>query len=144
MRTIGWVYLFAYTLDAVLSLAATFKSSLESTSNAVSSLVTVFTLVVFIMACAKSLAPRRLFIILSSYYFSLLALGAVSGMALLMKLGPEAMMQTDLGSVRLYGEQFSWFWPVYWTMLVLWFCMVLYGFIGFVGRQKQVTQVEGT
>jgi hypothetical protein len=129
MRTFGIIYVIAFLIDALVSILATFVPAAEGASNAITFLVTIGTVITFVLVCINKLQPRWYFIITSGFYVFMMACGVVLGVALAFKMGPQAMLeQTSKGSTFvLLRQQFSWYIFVHWTLLTIWTALGLYG-----------------
>jgi len=129
MRTLGIIYLTGYLIDAFLSVIATFAPVVEGASTIVSYLLIVATLTALVLACLNKLQPRRIFFLVSGYYFFMLGCGVVFAVSLVLKLGTHAAAeQTSHGSmIVLLRQQFPWYIFVHWTLLSIWIFLGLYG-----------------
>ena len=127
MKIFAWVYLIAFSLDAGISIVASFDSSLETLSNIVSAPIILFTLIAFILSCINRLKPRKLFVTLSGFYLGMVIFGIVLGVLLAAKLGPESMPSENLQ--QFLRNQFAWYWTVHWCLMLLWLFLATYGFI---------------
>jgi hypothetical protein len=137
MRTVGWVYLAGYALDASLSVIASYLPGFLLVSNGISMVIAAFTLVTFILACLGQLKPRRIFLVLSGYYFLVLGFGFILAILLAIHLGPRKLQGTDINP-QFLRQQFPWFEPVQLTLLALWLCLVVYGFVAYTRANVDV------
>lgn len=125
MQTFGLLYLIAYLLDCVGSILGTLLPAFEPLSDAVSILVSLCTLVVFVLACVGKLRPRRVFLALSIFYILLLVFGMVLGVMLVL----ATYQKTFSGEVTIQTlfQQFPWYPAVHWALMVVWFALAVWG-----------------
>jgi hypothetical protein len=128
MRLLGWIYLGGYALDAGLSLVSLLEPSLLLASNVVSVSILCFTIVVFILACLGKLTPRKVFLVLSGYYFLLTGFGVVLGVLLLFQIGPQGLENMEI-TPQVLSQQFPWHEPIQWGLLAVWLCLAAWGFV---------------
>ena len=88
MKALGWIYLGLYLFDAGLSAVASYVPSFLLVSNALSTVVLLFTIVVFVLTCLRKLRPASVFLILCCYYFLLNAFGFFLGVLALVRSLP--------------------------------------------------------
>ena len=135
MKTFGFIYLIAYLLDAIVSIAAVFVPTLEYTSNLISTPLGILAVVVFFLVLFNRLKPKILFLILSSYYISMLFYGVILGVAIAIKLGPKVANQS-VGESFL-REHFSWYGHVEMAILFLWLFIAVIGLYRYYKIQAQ-------
>ncbi len=129
MKTIAWAYIGFYIIDAILSIVSSFSTRLEIVSDTYSSFNILFTCIVFIFACFNKVQPRRIFFIMTGYYFLLILFGFVLGIVIGVQWGPDAVKEMNVSSLTFLRTHFNWYWPVHWMLLLIWSCVALYGFI---------------
>src|ERR1051325_4332684 len=134
MRILGWIYLGGYALDAGLSLLASYMPELLPASNFLSTMISVFTIVAFLLALFSQLAPQKLFLVLTGYYFLLLAFGFGLGILILAELGPQKAQGIDVNP-QFLRQQFGWYEPVHLTLNLLWFCLAVYGLLRYASNK---------
>ncbi|MFA6033224.1 MAG: hypothetical protein WC889_10030 [Myxococcota bacterium] len=125
METVGFIYLIAYLVDCVGSIAATFIPSVEGISNLFSTVVSLFTVVVFVLGCIGKLRPRRVFLTLTIFYFCLLGFGMVLGTMLINDLGQQIHSQKI--TIQFLHAHFAWYPAVHLILLFAWAAVAVYG-----------------
>lgn len=125
MKAFGWIYIIAYCIDAVVSLVATVASGAETLSNVISVPVSLLSIVVLILTCIGKLNPRKIFLILSGFYLLMIGFGILLGLLLVAKLGPSVASQAM--TLEFFREQFVWYGPVHWILIILWLLASAYG-----------------
>jgi hypothetical protein len=138
MRTLGWIYLAGYALDAGLSAIASYAPGLVLASNLISTLMMLFTIVAFVLAVLGKLKPRKVFLALSGYYFFMLGFGFVLGVLLAVELGPQKLQGVDFNP-QFLRQHYPWFEPVQLALLFVWTCLALYGLMSY-GNSKGDSQ----
>ncbi|HYV36538.1 MAG TPA: hypothetical protein VE988_12575 [Gemmataceae bacterium] len=139
MKTVGWIYLVAYALDAVLSLISSYVPGFLLASNVVSTVVVLFTLVAFVLACVGQLKPRKVFIILACFYCLVLGFGLIIGVLLVVQLGPQKLQGADINP-QFFRQTFAWFEPVHLALQAVWLCLAAYGLVAYARRKAEVDQ----
>jgi hypothetical protein len=143
MRQLGWAFLAGYALDAGLSVVSSFAPDVLLVSNAVSTVMILFTVVALVLACWGKLNPRKTFLVLSGFYFLMLGFGFAVGVLLVVQLGPQNVQGPE-GNPAFLRQQFPWFGPVHWTLLVLWLCFAGYGLVSYAAYETGVNHGDAT
>ena len=141
MKPLGWIFLGGYALDAVLSLIASYVPGPLFASNVISSVMILFTIVVFILAIFGKMAPRVVFLSLCGYYFFMLAFGFVVSIVLLAKLGPDKFLSVEV-SPQFLRQQFDWLGPVHLTLLFVWLFLASYGLVSYARHKVRTEPLE--
>jgi hypothetical protein len=139
MRTLGIVYLVGYLIDLCVSIVASSAPGLEGLSNAISSLLSVASIAVLILACLNKLRPRLFFLLAAGYYLFMVGIGFVLGVALAFKLGAQEAAQqiSEQSMTGVLRQQFAWYVFLHWTLLTVWALLGLYGLRAvFTGADK--------
>lgn len=137
MRTLGWIYLAGYALDAGMSVIATYMPGALPSRNFISTIIILSTIVAFVLACLGLLKPRKIFLVLSGYYFLMIGFGIVVGMLLAVQFSPQQLQALDVNP-QFLTQQFPWFEPVNLALLVLWPCLAVYGLVAYSGANANV------
>ena len=137
MRTLGWVYLAGYALDAGLSVIASYVPDVMLASNVISTINLLFTTVAFVLACLGKLKPRKIFFLLTGYYFLVLGFGFAVGILLALQLGPQNLQGVDVNP-QFLRQKFPWFEPLHLTLLFMWTCLAVYGLMSYAQTNVNV------
>jgi hypothetical protein len=137
MKTLGWVYLVCYLLDAAFSWVATYVPVLAPVSNMVSLAVAAFSVLVFVFALVGALQPRIVFVALAGYYFVMMLFGTAVYVAYAIQEGPTALQNAALDP-ELMKQAFTWFEPVHLTTLTIWVALAIVGMIAYARGNQPV------
>lgn len=126
MKTLGWIFLAGYAVDAVLSLTSLFVPGALPASNAIGVVMLLFAVLVFVLALTGKLAPKKLFIARCAYYLLMLVLSVVVMTLLVNKLGPDAL-QSEQVSPQFLRQHLEWFGPVHLATILGWVVLAVCG-----------------
>lgn len=144
MKTLGWIFLIAYLVDAVVSTVANFVVDVVPVSSAISTGMMVFAALVFVLSAVGTLQPKKVFLTLTLYYYAVLVVfGVVMISLLISKIGIEEFVRigssANSGS-RLFRSHFPWFDAVHLPILIVWLLLAVYGLVAFGKRNKQTAE----
>lgn len=129
VKTFGWIYIITYCIDVLVGLVSSFVPQMELTSNIISVPVSLMSIVVLILACIGIMTPRRIFLAMSGLYMLLMGFGLVLAVLLIAKVGPE--MASQEMSLAFLRDQFAWYGPVHWALMIVWLSIAAYGFMAY-------------
>jgi len=146
MKTLGWIFLICYLIDAVVSTVATYVPGASLVSSAITNSMVVFSIVVFVLAMWGKLLPRKVFLMLTLYYAVLALFGIVLIALMIFKYGVEEFTHIAAAATsgsRLFRGEFAWFDIVHLPMLCTWLGLAIYGLVTY-GKTVQQTQTSAT
>lgn len=136
MKLVGWIYLFAYLVDGLMSMAAALLPSLEKASTWVSRPLVYSAIVFFVLGATGVLRPRRVFLILAGYYMLMAGCLMIPMTIAVFQRRTEGLPGEVDGSIlQLVGERFAWFMPAFWALLVVQLALTAYGLVVYFRAQ---------
>jgi hypothetical protein len=132
---IGIIFLIVFSLDLTLSLVASLFSSLEGISNVISVLTLIFVLFMLIYSICGKIKPKKIFLILTSYYLAMSLIGTFLAGILTSRYG-YAVCTQDISLAFLFKE-FPWFKTVHWILMIAWLVLTTWGIIEYKKYESQ-------
>lgn len=132
---IGKIFLLVFSLDLTLSLIASLFSSLEDISIVISVLTLIFVLFMLIYSICGKIKPKKIFLILTSYYLAMSLIGTTLAGILTSGYG-YAICTQDISLAFLFKE-FPWFNTVHWILMIMWLVLTTWGIIEYRKYKSQ-------
>ena len=129
------IFLLVFSLDLVLSLIASIFSPLEEISNAISVLTIIFVLVILIYSLRGEMKPKKIFLVLTSYYLAMSFIGTVLAVILTARYG--AAISTQDITLAFLLKEFPWFNTVHWILMIVWLLLTTWGIIEYKKYKSQ-------
>lgn len=129
MKKIGIIYVFLYFIDAVISIQEDSNIVVVSLSNYTTALVSILTIVVFVLSLLGKLKPRKVYLALSTFY---LVCSILLGIALALYLPDSFDENSTYQSIHQFlNEQFNWYLFAYYTLYAIWGILAIWGLANF-------------
>ncbi len=132
---IGIIFLLVFSSDLTLSLIASLFSSLEGISNVISVLTLIFVIFMLIYSICGKIKPKKIFLILTSYYLAMSFIGTILAGILTLRYG-SAISTQDI-SLEFLFEEFPWFNTVHWILMIVWLVLTTWGIIKYKKYESQ-------
>ena len=129
------IFLLVFSLDLTLSLIASIFSPLEEISNAISVLTIIFVLVILIYSLRGEMKPKKIFLVLTSYYLAMSFIGTVLAVILTARYG--AAISTQDITLAFLLKEFPWFNTVHWILMIVWLLLTTWGIIEYKKYKSQ-------